>query len=242
MKRDSFVFYASDYQSIKDMPNEQLGRFFRAICEFALYGTDTIDDKELVYAFKLLIDKIKRDQEKYDEICKKRSEYASRARKKHMLAYATDSKDEYESENGSEGENEIFKIKNIFFFEKRICPVNQQFEIFWKYYCKRQWLDDDGVPIKDKISCAKAWIPRKESQTLCNEYVAALKAMYTRLEREPASKLIVTDLYNIIPRNGTLELYGSEELHSFLQVNYHAIKDILPTAFNCQSITYHSKK
>jgi hypothetical protein len=238
MKRDSFVFYASDYQSIKGMSNEQLGRFFRAVCEFALYGTETIDDKELKYAFNLLIDKIKRDQAKFDMVCKKRSDAAKKAWSMQKHAYATDSI----SEGVSNSEREIFRIKYIFFFEKRICPVNQQFEIFWKYYCKRQWLDDDGVPIKDKISCAKAWIPRKESQTLCNEYVAALKAMYTRLEREPASKLIVTDLYNIIPRNGTLELYGSEELHSFLQVNYHAIKDILPTAFNCQSITYHSKK
>lgn len=240
MKPDSFVFHTSDYQAIKAMSDAQLGKLFRGICEFAISGSEKMEDAELKFAFNLLIDKLKRNFAKYDEICKKKSETARQAWAKHKQANATNGNSN--SNTNSNSENVIFKIKCIFFFEKRICPVNQQFDIFWLYWCKRQWIDDNGEPISDKISFAKAWIPRKESQTLCNEYVAALKEMYTRLEREPGSELIVTDLMDIRPRNGTLELYGSDELHSFLQAHYSAIKDILPAAFKCNSVTFNQKK
>lgn len=238
MKPDSFVFHTSDYQSIKEMTDAQLGKLFRSICEFAISGREKMDDTELKFAFNLLIDKMKRDFVKYEDICKKKSEMAKQAWAKHKQANAANSN----SNTNSNSENVIFKIKCIFFFEKRICPVNQQFDIFWLYWCKRQWIDDNEEPISDKISFAKAWIPRKEAQTLCNEYVAALKEIYTRLEGEPGCQLIVTDLMDIRPRNGTLELYGSEQLHAFLQAHYPEIKDILPAAFKCHSVTYNQKK
>lgn len=112
MNRDSFVFYASDYQSIKDMTNAQLGTFFRAICEFALYGSTKMEDKELKYAFNLLTDKIKRDQAKYDEVSKKRSEIAKKARSKQLLAIAADSN----RDSNNECESEIINIKKILSF------------------------------------------------------------------------------------------------------------------------------
>jgi len=67
------------------MTNAQLGTYFRAICEFALYGSTKMEDIELKYAFNLLTDKIKRDQAKYDEVSKKRSEIAKKARSKQLL-------------------------------------------------------------------------------------------------------------------------------------------------------------
>ena len=116
MSRDSFVFYASDYKSIKDMPDEQLGRFFRAICEYALNGIAKIDDKELKYAFNLLIDKIKRDQAKYDEVSKRRSEAGKKAWKKQMQANGGGSG----SVSVSDSESDNIEIKKIFLFEKNV--------------------------------------------------------------------------------------------------------------------------
>lgn len=236
MKRDSFVFYSSDYRSIKDMSDEQLGRFFRAICEYALNGIEKIEDKELKYAFKLLIDKIKRDQAKYDEKCKKRSDVAKEAWSKRLHAIAADSVCDNESENVCD--SDIINIKKFFLFRRRICPVNCEFERFWCHYAKNDWVDGNGVKITNKIACAKNWQIPDSVQTLLSYQAVAWHKIYSKLSREPNCDILITDLVKIEVKNVTLTITCTSAMRDFLEKHIENVKDIVHSDFKCQYLEY----
>jgi hypothetical protein len=232
MKRDSFVFYASDYQSIKDMPDEQMGRFFRAICEYALNGIEKIDDKELLYAFKLLIDKIRRDQAKYDVICQKRSEAATRGRKKQLHAIATEY--EYGSDSESISESDKIEIKKIFLFEKGCFSVNKEFDRFKAHYDKTGWVDGNGVSITNKVACAKCWTPQYKDDVEKNNalgYAKCWKSLYDLLADKEDCVLLITDVYRISSHYSKVHICISRLLYDFLKTNYDEKVDAVLKSF-----------
>jgi len=236
MKRDSFIFYASDYQSIKDMTDAQLGTFFRAICEFALYGSTKMEDKELKFAFNLLTDKIKRDQAKYDEVSKKRSEAGKKAWKKQMQANGGDSVSV--SDNVCDNESEIIEIKKIFLFDKRVLPVKNEFDRFWNHYLKNNWLDGNGTPITDKIACARNWSVPKAKITLLEYQVSAWREIYDQLAQESDSYLLVTDLLKVEVDGVTLKISCTSAMRDFLEKHIDNVKDIVSSVFRCEKILY----
>lgn len=236
MSRDSFVFYASDYKSIKDMPDEQLGRFFRAICEYALNGIAKIDDKELKYAFNLLIDKIKRDQAKYDEVSKRRSEAGKKAWKKQMQANGGGSG----SVSVSDSESDNIEIKKIFLFEKFICPVNAEFARFWAHYAKNDWVDGNGIAITNRLACAKNWNTDAMACRLDISSAKAWKVIYNLLKEREKSELMVTGLYGFNLKNNTLIILCTKQLYEFVESNLNDdIGAVIRREFDCQKVEYN---
>ena len=69
--KDSFVFYLSQYDAIKELNNEQLGRLMRAIFEKQL-GNEVVLENDIKIAFNFINNQMLVDQKKYDEICEKR--------------------------------------------------------------------------------------------------------------------------------------------------------------------------
>ena len=54
-RKDSLVFYLSQYEAIKSLNNEQLGRLFRAIFEKQLQNNSKTTEKEVVLEDDIII-------------------------------------------------------------------------------------------------------------------------------------------------------------------------------------------
>lgn len=74
-RKDSLVFYLSQYEAIKSLNNEQLGRLFRAIFEKQLQNNSKTTEKEVVLeddiiiAFNFINNQLLVDNEKYLKRC-----------------------------------------------------------------------------------------------------------------------------------------------------------------------------
>lgn len=69
--RDSFVFYLSQYDAIKELTDEQIGRLMRAIFEKQL-GKEVVLENDIKIAFNFINNQMLVDQKKYAETCEKR--------------------------------------------------------------------------------------------------------------------------------------------------------------------------
>jgi len=70
----SFVMYHDQYEIVKDLDDETIGKLMRAVFEYAEHGTEPKLDpimRALFCAFKITLD---RDIEKYNERCRKNKE------------------------------------------------------------------------------------------------------------------------------------------------------------------------
>ena len=78
--KKSIIIYADCIAILEDLTYEQAGRLFKAILSYVNDEpvTEIEDDPAVKIAYKVLKTQIDRDAEKYEEICKKRSEYGKR--------------------------------------------------------------------------------------------------------------------------------------------------------------------
>lgn len=70
--KDSFIFYLSQYQAIKHLSDEQLGRIYRALFEKQLGNEVDLED-DIKVAFNFINNQLLIDEKKYHEISEKRS-------------------------------------------------------------------------------------------------------------------------------------------------------------------------
>ncbi len=75
--KKSFVLYISNKEQFDIMTNEQAGELIKALFAFAS-GEEPTDfsDGMIKMAFSFISSQISRDLTKYEDICKRRSEYA----------------------------------------------------------------------------------------------------------------------------------------------------------------------
>lgn len=77
-KKESFILYADTAQHIRLLTDEQAGRLFRLLLDFAADGTcptpEEIGDNLVALAFSFLSDRIRRDTKKFQDTCEKRRE------------------------------------------------------------------------------------------------------------------------------------------------------------------------
>ena len=74
-EKKSFLIYLDNQKQVNMLTDEQAGKLFKALFEFAKNGTETdFDDGMIAMAFSFLADSIRRDTEKYESICQKRAE------------------------------------------------------------------------------------------------------------------------------------------------------------------------
>ena len=64
--KDSLIFYITQYEAIKELTNEQLGRLFRAIFEKQL-GNEVVLDNDIKIAFNFINNQLVVDNKKYEE-------------------------------------------------------------------------------------------------------------------------------------------------------------------------------
>ena len=74
-EKKSFMIYLDNEKQVNMLTDEQAGKLFKALFEFAKDGTETdFNDGMIAMAFSFMTDSIKRDTEKYESICQKRAE------------------------------------------------------------------------------------------------------------------------------------------------------------------------
>ena len=79
--KKSIILYADCIAILEELTFEQAGRLFKAVLSYANEEPVTeINDPAVKMAFKVLKTQIDRDSEKYEEICRKRSEAGKRHR------------------------------------------------------------------------------------------------------------------------------------------------------------------
>jgi len=74
-EKKSFILYTDNRSQINMLSDQQAGRLFKALFAFAESGDiPAFDDGMTTMAFSFISAQIKRDSDKYDDVCKKRSE------------------------------------------------------------------------------------------------------------------------------------------------------------------------
>jgi hypothetical protein len=239
-KKDSILLFLSDYEAIKDMPDDVFGKLMRSIFEFHLRGKEP-DDPTLIYAFKLLNGKVLRANLVYQQICDERSRAGKKgniirwSQKSQSIAKIADGDGE------SDLESDKIKIKEIFLFNKGICPVNQEFERFWSHYDKNGWHAGNGVLITNKIACAQTWSPDEKAlaRKVDDFFIKAWEKTYILLKDKEDSKLMVTDLRGFKKKANNLVIYCSKALFEFLESNISKeVEAAIKTGFGCEYVEY----
>lgn len=76
MKKGSFILYDKDLQGVLLLSDYYAGRLFKAIAKYRLTGekTDFGNNLTLMVLFQQIVDHIEMNEEKYQELCEKRSQ------------------------------------------------------------------------------------------------------------------------------------------------------------------------
>lgn len=78
-ERSSFIVHFESFKYFSRLSDEQLGMLFRALCNYAENGTEPVFGDDVTdIIFEMLRDRLNRDAEKYDEICKKNARNAKK--------------------------------------------------------------------------------------------------------------------------------------------------------------------
>lgn len=122
-KKESFIIYHSFYGPIRNLSDLQMGQLFRGIFEWQIEGKEIDQDSEVFMAFQFFKNQFEIDLKKYQKVCEKRSEAASKRwddasdanaskrNQKHSKDADNDNEKEKEIDNGidngKEKDNEI---------------------------------------------------------------------------------------------------------------------------------------
>ncbi len=69
---DKFIVYVEEIESLKELSNEEIGVFFRAVTEYVKSGIVPNLPERLIFPFRFITAHISRDQKKYKDISEKR--------------------------------------------------------------------------------------------------------------------------------------------------------------------------
>ena len=158
--KKSFILYFDCKKQIDMLSDEQAGKLFKGLFEFAVFGkSPEFSDGMLNMAFSFISAQIERDTAKYQETCMKRSENAKKQWNKLKNASACKSmqKDEFTGDNVNENENENDNENDTdTFFPDKFGNIQQHNTFF-----------------SEKISFGEYHhikLTQKEYDNLCNDY------------------------------------------------------------------------
>ena len=126
--KKSFVIYISNKEQFDIMTNEQAGELIKALFAFAS-GEEPKDfsDGMIKMAFSFISSQISRDLTKYEDICKRRSEYAKGSISKLKHKDESISKHKHtDNENDNENDNEINYIGDTEETDKQFPATHQK--------------------------------------------------------------------------------------------------------------------
>lgn len=244
-KKNTMILNLSNFDSLKILKDEQLGRLFRAL--YGHYrGEKCVIEDDIVWPYRWLTTEIDRYNQKYIEVCALRSKAGKKGNDvrwhSQSIAKIADKEMEYEKENEKEI---IIEIKKFFLFVRFVCPVQPEFDRFWHHYEKNSWLDGNGVLITNKIACAMNWII--DEKTLGSRVdvnlTKAWKTIYELLKDKENSKLMITDLRGFKKKENTLIIFCSKALCDFVESNMcKEIETAIKTGFVCEYVEYDFAK
>lgn len=146
-KKKSFVFYYDWRDILEPLGNEMIGELMLAVLKYACDNEETVfENVALKISYNFIINTIKRDSEKYMDICEKRA----MARKGKSLGnkneiITNDNKcnqlitfvEDNDNDNDNVNDTENDKIISSSFSEKTACAYSEDFLLFWKEYPKK---------------------------------------------------------------------------------------------------------
>ena len=157
-KKKSFVFYYDWRDILEPLDNERVGELMCAVLKYVCDKEETdFQDVALKISYNFIVNTIKRDEEKYQDICEKRREWGKLARAKNnesciqadaegsisllKPAYADDNDTDTDNDNDNVNDTDTDNVKvndvPSSFSKKTPCVYDEQFLSFWSDYPKK---------------------------------------------------------------------------------------------------------
>ena len=235
-EKRTIVLNIDDYEWLKLLENEQIGRLFLTV--YKKYRSEKFDvTNDIRVPFTVITTSVDQYNERWKAECLRRSEAGKKGNlvrwKSQSIANVAD------KEMDMEMEKEILEIKKVFLFSKLICPVNAEFARFWLYYEKNDWVDGKGIPITNRLACAKNWKPDFSSGKIDVRLAKAWKAIFKLLRERKKSELMITDLFGFNLKNDVLIILCTSQLYDFIESNVDdAVAATIRKWFGCQKVEY----
>lgn len=157
-KRESFIFYKSLFDPIKDFSMEQLGELFKGICVYQFEEKEPELSPAVGIAFNFIREAMIRDNKKFQEKCaKNRENVKKRWNRKDTTVFDPIRPDTKNTENENENENEN-DIKRKIYKKKFQKPSVEEI----REYCQERGNFIDPEQFFDFYE-AKGWKIGKES-------------------------------------------------------------------------------
>ena len=119
-EKKSFILYFDNAKQINMLTDEQAGKLIKAIYQFAVTGEETeFDDIALNIVYGFITDNIRRDTEKYQEVCMRRAENGKKGGRppkaekangfseKQTKAKKADNENDIDNKNDIDNDNDI---------------------------------------------------------------------------------------------------------------------------------------
>ena len=246
-KKNTIVLNLNDFDALKILNDDQLGRLFRALFKHYRGEKCEIED-DIGWPFRWVSAEIDRYNKNYLEVCEIRSVSGQKGGLKRSEAIANVAKlanvAKVAKLADTDNDNDldiIIEIKRVLLFEKLICPVQCEFERFWNHYSKNGWTDGNGVLITNKIACVKNWKidGNKSLRKLSSVHAKAWKKVYDLLKDKEKNELMLTDIYGFKLINGTLVISCTKQLYDFVESNLtEDVCTAIFKGFGCQKVEY----
>ena len=161
---DKFIIYIEEMNALKELKDEEMGIFFRAMISFAETGKVPPLPEKLLFVFRLITAHIERDHKKYMDVCEKRriagkkgGEATREKRKAEQASQASEdfsTPDKYSKDsekpdtdicskdsdlkNKDESNHTDASDSNKIQKQETKPNIQTQFEEFWKSYPKKK--------------------------------------------------------------------------------------------------------
>ncbi len=110
---DKFLVYIEEIDVLKELSDEEMGKFFRALVEFVRTGKEPEFEEKTLYAFRYVTAHILRDQKKYREVVEKRSMAGKKSQElRRMKRLCEENSEEYLSDEGNGAELKEISLEN----------------------------------------------------------------------------------------------------------------------------------
>ena len=166
----SFVLYTDYAKHIARLTNEEAGKLFLAIFEYAESGKVPEFSGALMMCFSFIADQIARDKEKYQDVCKKRAEAGRKGGKQKQANVANAKIESLRLANQADNENDTeYEADN----EAEKNKYTKDFQKFWEAYPKKadkgQCYKKYAARIKDGYSPEELLLAASRYSTQCKQ-------------------------------------------------------------------------
>ncbi len=218
-KKKSFVFYYDWRDILEPLGNEKAGELLCAVLKYVCEREETeFQDVALKISYNFIVNTIKRDEEKYQKICDKRSDSGklggrppkASALYKNQMLFEKAKKADNDNDNDNVTDNDTDNVNvndtSPSFSKKTVCVYDEVFLSFWSEYPKKvgkgeaykQWKKQRlGVNDLECILSALMWQRKSRDWLSLGGRFVPNPATYIsqrRWEDEPQPQIYVTDI------------------------------------------------